>query len=140
MLLALGTGCGSDNDDHKNPSRQEEQSSEFSTRLNNKLLVAGVRCNGGETTESNGVIYTCNRDQWLIQIDNVNTCDSEGRCTEVAVNYFVADLEEDELISIPEYSYYEIEPQSPVNASQLEIINDIVVRFTTEGDTEVVME
>lgn len=137
LLLA---GCGNDGDNNDLLLPQEEEAEEFSTRLSTRLLVSGERCRGGETAESNGEIYTCEQDQWLIRIDNVNVCDSQGRCTEIGVNPFIAELDREDRVSIPEYTYFEIDPQSPVNASQISVINDVLVRFNLNGETDVVFK
>lgn len=138
--LTVFTSCGSSDDDNETLLPQEEQANEFSTRLNSNLLVSGVKCEGGETAESNGQFYICERDQWFIQIDNVNTCNEDGVCTEIAVNPFIADLDRTDRVTLPEYTYFEMVAISPVNASQMSVINDVLVRFAINGETDVVFK
>lgn len=138
LCLGLLAACGSDNDDDSNDrSPQEEVAEDFSTRLNDNLLVAGTKCNGSETVESNGQTFTCDRDEWLITIDNVNTC-NDNVCTEAEVMPFIAELDLTDIISIPEYGFFEIDPDSPVTPAQQAVINDVYVRFNLNGDTDVV--
>lgn len=131
-------GCGSDDDKKDILLPQEEEAQEFSTRLSNNLLVAGEKCRGGETVDSNSESYSCETDQWLIRIDNVNTCNADGACTEIAVNPFIAELDRVDRVSIPEYTFFEIDALSPVNASQMSVMNDVLVRFDLNGGTDVV--
>ena len=128
-LLSCGSDDDDDNDLVNEQIPQEEEVSNFSTRLNNNLLIAGIRCNGGETTEYGGETYTCERDEWLITVDDGNTCNQAGRCTEIGVIPIVAELDRTDIISIPEYTFFKIDPQSPMNVSQQSAINDVWVRF-----------
>lgn len=139
-LMLVISSCGNDNDDDGETIQlpQEEEAVDFSTRLTNNLLISGVKCNGGETTEYDGNTYTCERDEWLVRVDNVNTCDEEGRCTEIGVIPFVADLDRTDIVSPPEYIYYEIDPESPVSAEHQRILDDVWVRIDLNGDTEVI--
>lgn len=140
LCLGLLAACGSDNDDESSNDRspQEEQAQDFSTRLSNTLLISGTKCNGTETTEYNGQTFVCERDEWLITIDNVNSCDPQGACTEVGVVPIVAELDLTDIVSVPEYGYFEIDPDSPVTADQQAILNNVLVRFDLNGETEVV--
>jgi len=134
LSLAALAACGGDNDDDDNVFNeeipQEEEVSNFSTRLNNNLLIAGTRCEGTETTtDASGATVTCERDQWLITLDNVNTCTPAGACTEVGVIPFVAELDRAARVTVPEYTYFEIDPVSAVTPAQANTIDDYLVRF-----------
>ena len=79
FLSACGgrsSGYGGDNDDSKDPQEEEEAPAPdtFSTRLRSNLLIAGEKCRGGETSENNGQVITCNSGQYLITIDNRTGC------------------------------------------------------------------
>lgn len=147
FLLALSlltlVSCGSDDDDDDLINLQlpqEEEVSNFATRVSPTLAVSGSRCEGSETTTSGGTTYNCQRDQWLISIDDVNTCTPAGACTEIGVIPFVAELDRTDRVSIPEYTFFEIDPISPVTPQQVAIINDIWVRFDLNSDKAEVIE
>ena len=135
LLLAALASCGGDNNDDDDnilneQLPQEEEVKSFSTRLNNNLLIAGTRCEGAETTtDANGATVTCQRDQWLITLDNVNTCTPEGACTEIGVIPFVAELDRDDRVTVPEFTFFEIDPLSAVTPAQENTIDDYLVRF-----------
>jgi hypothetical protein len=128
-----GGGSGSGNE-------EEEEITNFSTRINNNLLIAGAKCNGGETTtDANGNTATCKNGQWLITLDNVNRCSDGGGCTEIGVVPFVGDLKETTGPSIPEANFFEIVPVSAVPARTTNTIDDyLVVVNQNTGTTEVV--
>lgn len=145
LTLAALVACGGDNDDDDNSPEneqlpQEEQVSNFSTRLNNNLLIAGARCEGTETTtDANGATVTCQRDQWLITLDNANTCTPAGACTEIGVIPFVAELDRIDRVTVPEYTFFEIDPVSAVTPAQRNTIDDYLVRFDlNDEEAEVV--
>lgn len=81
-----GSSYGGGSSDY-NPPQSENVAPpvSFSTRLSSTLLIAGDKCLGGETSQNNGQVITCNAGQYLVTIDNINTCDSAGRCTQVGV-------------------------------------------------------
>ncbi len=141
----LMISCGKDTNDSNNtpttttppPPPQEEQAQDFSTRLESNLAFSGTECDGEETTEYEGETFTCERDQWLITVDNVNTCNGDA-CTEVAVSPIIARLARRNIVSAPEYSFYRIVPISPVNTRQFQDIKRVWVRTDMNGDTEVV--
>lgn len=144
LLLAALVSCGSDNDDDDDIVNeqlpQEEEISNFSTRINNNLLIAGTRCEGTETTtDANGATVTCARDQWLITLDNVNTCTPAGACTEVGVVPFVAELDRTDRVTVPEYTFFEIDPLSAVTAAQENTIDDYLVRFDLNDEQATVI-
>ena len=146
LSLAALVSCGNDNDDDDNNDLlneqlpQEEEVTNFSTRLSNTLLIAGTLCEGTETTtDANGATVTCQRDQWLITLDNANTCTPEGACTEIGVIPFVAELDRTDRVSIPENTFFEIDPLSAVTTSQRNTIDDYLVRFDiNDEEAEVV--
>ncbi len=135
LSLAALVSCGGDNDDDNDDPEneqipQEENVSNFSTRINNNLLIAGTRCEGSETTtDSNGTVVTCARNQWLITLDNANRCTPAGACTEIGVIPFVAELDRSDRVSVPESTFFEIDPISSVTATQANTIDDYLVRF-----------
>lgn len=133
LCLAALTACGGDDDDNDLVNEQlpqEEEVSEFSTRINNNLLIAGRRCEGAETTtDANGATVTCEKDQWLVTLDDVNTCTPGGGCTEIGVIPFVAELDRVDRVTIPEYTFFEIDPLSAITPSQASVIDDYLVRF-----------
>ncbi|HXH31491.1 MAG TPA: hypothetical protein VNJ01_11805 [Bacteriovoracaceae bacterium] len=146
LLLGLGLitliSCGVESEDNSEtttpgpaPTPQQETVPDFSTRLNNNFLVSGLKCNGGETTESNGTIFTCQRNQWLIKLDDINVCRDDGACTEADVIPFVAQLDQQDIIAAPEYTFFEIKPVSPVTNQQAARADDVWVRFDLNSDT-----
>lgn len=145
LSLAALVSCGGDNDDDNDDLQneqfpQEETVSSFSTRLSNNLLIAGTRCEGSETTtDSNGATVTCARDQWLITVDNVNTCTPAGACTEIGVIPFVAELDREDRVTVPEYTFFEIDPISSVTASQANTVDDYLVRFDINDEAATVV-
>lgn len=140
ISLSCLLACGSDDDDDEDLVNielpQEEEIESFSTRLSPTLLIAGARCEGNETTiDANGAQVGCEKDNWLITIDNVNTCTPEGACTEVAVVPIVAELDRNDRIDISDEStFFEIDPVSAVTAIQSEIANDYLVRFELDDE------
>jgi hypothetical protein len=130
-LVACGGDDDNDDDSLENEQLpQEEEVSKFSTRINNNLLIAGTRCEGSETTtDSGGATVTCEKNQWLITLDNINICTPAGACTEIGVIPFVAELDRVDRVSIPEYTFFEIDPLSNVTPSQASTIDDYLVRF-----------
>jgi len=142
-LVALAS-CGDDNDDDNDLLNeqlpQEEEVTDFSTRLTNSLLIAGRRCEGGETTtDANGATVTCDRDQWLITVDNVNTCTPGGACTEIGVVPFIAELDREDRVSIPEYTFFEIDPLSAVTPAQDSTVDNYLVRFDINDEEATVI-
>lgn len=139
MCLGLFTSCGyQETDTHYKPTPQEEQAQDFSTRLSDKLLIAGTKCNGNETTEYGGQTYNCKLGEWLITIDNVNSCTPQGACTEVGIIPIVGELDLADIVSIPELSYFKIDAKTPVTSEQQTILNNVYVRFNTNGETKVI--
>ena len=144
LSLAALVSCGGDDDDNDDPENeqfpQEENVSSFSTRINNNLLIAGTRCEGSETTtDSGGRTVTCARNQWLITLDNVNTCTPAGACTEIGVIPFVAELDRVDRVTVPEYTFFEIDPISSVSATQANTVDDYLVRFDINDEEATVV-
>lgn len=145
LSLSLLIACGSDDDDEDLVNiqlPQEEEIGSFSTRLSPTLLIAGTRCEGNETTiDANGAEVGCEKDNWLITIDDVNTCTADGTiCTEVAVAPIVAELDRNDRIDIgDEQTFFEIDPVSAVTDRQAEIANDYLVRFDLDEESATVI-
>lgn len=139
LFLVILASCGYNKDGNDYQSAQtpqEEAVTDFSTRINNNLLIAGKRCNGGETTtDANGATVTCPRDQWLITLDNINQCTPGGSCTEVGVVPFVATLERTDRVTVPEFTFFSINPQSSITNGQATTINNFLVRFDLNNET-----
>jgi hypothetical protein len=106
----------------------------FNTRLSDQLLISGVRCRGGETTQyidSTGVerIFICQKGQWLVTVDNVNTCAPNGGCTEIGVFPFVSVLKKTSDSSLPDQCTYLIKAVSPISDETRQDLNRYQVRF-----------
>lgn len=145
--LAALTACGGydssddDDDDIQNDQvPQEERVNDFSTRLSNTLLIAGKKCEGSETTtDANGATVTCAKDKWLITLDDANTCTPGGACTEIGVIPFIAELDRSDRVELPNFTYFQIDPISPVTSTQENKIDDYLVRFNViDENAEVV--
>ena len=145
LSLASLVSCGGDNNDDDDDITneqipQEEAVSDFSTRINNNLLIAGKRCNGSETTtDSNGATVTCAKDKWLITLDNVNRCIPGGACTEIGVIPFVAELDREDRVTVPEYTFFGIDPISAITNAQEDTIDDYLVRFDLNAEEATVV-
>lgn len=135
----------------RGPSNEETpppacpQTKSFSTRLSNQLLISGDRCTGGETVEVdiNGEtqVFVCREDQWLFTVDNINTCNPDGGCTEVGVPKVIGTITRDDSSSNPpEQCTFEMNAISPLGEAQREILDDHEVRFPAEGEPIVVPE
>jgi hypothetical protein len=142
VCLSVLFSCGSDDNDNNDDLvnlefPQEEDIGSFSTRLSPSLLISGIRCEGNETTiDATGNDVLCPKDDWLITIDNVNTCTAEGFCTEVAVTPIVAELDRNDRIDVSDIStFFEIDPVSAVTQEQSDIANDYLVRFEIDDET-----
>lgn len=153
LLLSLSlftvVSCGSDDDDDSgpNPPLLEEGPGgpigsirDFDTRLSPNLRISGQRCEGGETTnDPQHPTQTCDRDEWLVTVDNDNTCTADGICTEIFVFPFVAELDRQEEEDTTEFVYYEIEPESPVEQDERAALRTVWVRVNRlTGEANVV--
>jgi hypothetical protein len=121
-------------------SQSEQAIPNFSTRINDQLLIAGTQCQGGETTtDANGLSATCLQNQWLITLDDTNTCTNGASCTQFVVTPFIADLVLNTTPGVPGVSFYDIVPVSSVTDHQTSTIQTFFVRVDqTTGDTTVV--
>ncbi len=140
ILLLLLTSCG---DDFTGGSRifkptQEEQQiapppEAFRTRLSPSLLIQGTLCLGDETTEPGGHGLHCDPGQYLIIIDDVNTCDADGVCTVFIITPIIGELQNADA-RIPEESVFNIIPKSPVNDDQSKILSSVHVSSDLNGN------
>ncbi|MCM2349256.1 MAG: hypothetical protein NDI69_04490 [Bacteriovoracaceae bacterium] len=117
----------------------------FNTRLSNNLLIRGVKCTGGETTEvinNDGTVrvFVCRPGQWLVTVDNINTCSPAGGCTEIGVAPVISVLERTSGSNPPEQCHYEMEPISPVTPDQRQIMDHHEVIFYDDRDPQVIRE
>jgi hypothetical protein len=126
-LLLLSVSCGEGTTRRATQAEQAEH--DFRTQLREDLVITGTRCSGDEEIVVNDQTYSCNEDQWIINLTNGDQ--PEG-------NTLIADLEEEDVISIPEYSYFEIQPDSPVTQEQQETLNDIWIRRDMNDEHEAV--
>lgn len=140
LLAACGEDVGSNRFDR--PAEVEEQNEnpvdlpqEFRTRLDNNLLISGVRCVGGETTEDEqNQTFTCLRNQFLITLDDINICDAAD-CTEIIVDPIIAELQlvEEEDDRSEQFDFFHMNPISPASAEQIRILNEVEVRADNNG-------
>lgn len=142
MLLSILAACGSDygdNDSSIDTTQSEEAPAPntFNTRLNSTLLIAGDKCLGGETSEYNGQVITCTAGQYLVTVDNINTCEPSGTCTEVGVFPIIGELQITN-DSDPNFSFYSILPRSPISIAQSNALNAVTVKTGFNGAAEVV--
>lgn len=145
LFLLLAIACGDDGygggSSRSSPPPETEETIEpvdFSTRLNNQLLIAGENCSGGETTEVNGERVICSSNQWLITIDDVNTCSASGACTEVGIFPIIGEVQEID-INDPIFRFFAIIPRSEITIQQQNILNDVQVRSDLSGGNAVVI-
>lgn len=144
LLLLLAVACGDDGygggSSRSDPPQTEEVTEpvDFSTRLNNQLLIAGENCSGGETTEVNGERVICSSNQWLITIDNVNTCSPSGACTEVGIFPIIGEVQQNDIVD-PTFRFFTIIPRSEITIQQQNILNDVQVRSDLSGGNAVVV-
>ena len=136
MLLVSLIACGSDTDDSaKVVEVPEEESIEcpdfdsFETRLRSNLLIAGERCED------------CQQDQWLVTIDNQNTCTSDGICTKIFVSPVISDLTESSVSLPPDLGCtYDMNPLGPLSSEQLEEMKKHEVRVLEGENPEVFLK
>jgi hypothetical protein len=134
-----GDDDGSDGDDGNDEDRPAGPwGDEFETRINNNLKIEGEKCQGGETFEDldTGETRVCEADQWMVTVDDQNTCGDEGICTQIFVPPFLARLEEDRRTR--RYQYLEIKPEQPVRDGITEVLEQYLVRFNRDGEGKVV--
>lgn len=144
MLLNL-LSCGEDfSGGNRNDSPTQAQEAQglipstFSTRLNQNLEIAGVKCRGNETTEDFGQGEKCAIDQYLVTVDNVNTCDESGRCTDAFITPIVADLQDIEA-GRTDIEVFEIIPKSPTSESEQSTLKGVWVLSDSLGNAQVII-
>lgn len=139
-LVLLATGCA---EDFSGGTRvvDEVQAEEqiapppqgFETRLSSKLSVSGEICRGDETIIFENVTYNCEAKQYLVRIDNINTCQGDANCTNFAVPAIIADLVKAST-ETPNFSVFDIDPVSPVEEEQNTVLNVIGVKTDALGN------
>lgn len=117
----------------------------FNTRLSNNLLISGFKCAGGETTEvvnSDGTtrVFVCRQGQWMVTIDNINSCTPAGGCTEVGVTPVISVLDRTSGSNPPEQCHYDMEPISPISPQQRLIMDHHEVIFYSDRDPRVIRD
>lgn len=139
LFFNLIQSCGEDYGGYRRftPPQQEEQIPpapvDFKTRLNSILEIEGRQCIGTETTEVGGHGSKCLAGQYLIFIDDINTCDSNGRCTVFEVIPIVGELL-DISARTPGISIFSINPLSSVTEAQSNILRSINVSTDINGN------
>lgn len=137
ILLVSLIACGSDSDDRNEVVAEspEEETMEcpyfdsFETRLRSNLLIAGERC------------QDCERDQWLITIDNQNTCTSDGICTKIYVSPVIAELTESSVSNPPQQGcIFDMNPEGPLSNDQLQVMEKHEVRVFDDREPEVFLK
>lgn len=126
--------CGDESAYSNRPTQLETTPisfTEFDTRLSNNLRISGTQCFGGEVVDYGGRTYICERENWLVVIDNINTCSAEG-CTEVKVQPVTASL--NVFSGDSSTAIYEITPAFELSPEQEEILEGVGVR--TRENTE----
>lgn len=143
-ILFILLSCSSDNtgyDGNGNLSREEDGSlfpfTSFNTRLTPELLISGRLCQGEEVVESEGRTYLCERDSWLVVVDDINFCTPEG-CTEVEVRPIIAGLLSRN--GGAETQFFEIVPEIPVRGRAEDILEDVLLRYTVSTEPVVVFD
>lgn len=128
MMFFYCAGCGQADSNHQMGEQREEDNSlpDFNTRLTNNLLIAGDQCAGTESTESEGQTFNCESTEWLITVDNINTCTPEG-CTEIFVPPIIGILVPTS--SQGNTSFFDIEESIPVREGVSAILESVTVRF-----------
>jgi hypothetical protein len=106
---------------------------EFRTRLSNTLLIEGDRCRGDETTEPYGNGAICNAGQYLIYVDNVNTCNGAGQCSDFVVIPIVGELDNIDA-ETSGTSIFDIIPMSTVSNTVREILLGVAVETDLNGN------
>lgn len=138
LMSVLTTGCGDSEVGRRMILPQTEQETvlpdDFSTRLNSTLLVGGRRCLGNETTEINGQVFLCQSDQWLITVDNINTCDESGTCTQVPSPSFIGKLEKISE-SDEDFNFWNIISIAGASPLQLQLLAHVSVRALSDGNS-----
>lgn len=139
ILVSCSDNTGYDHNDGL--SREENDSffpfTSFDTRLTTNLAISGTVCQGDEIVESQGRTYGCERDSWLVIVDNVNFCTPEG-CTEVEVRPIIAGLQSRN--GGDRTQFFDILPAIPVDDRIEGILDDVLVRYTVSEEPVVVLD
>jgi hypothetical protein len=130
--------CGGEIRNRDRAIVQLEMAEDFSTRLGPELLIAGERCEGSEFVVAGGRRVACERDQWLITIDNVNQCNPQGLCTNFAVQPIIAEREMIDILTVEQYTFYRFNPVSPISEERRRVLHDHLVRYDQQGGVQVV--
>lgn len=109
----------------------------FESRVSPELAISGTLCEGNEVVVSEGSTHLCERNHWLIFVDNLNRCTPEG-CTDFEVNPVAAALRP--LNSDASTIIFSIEPAVPVSDVIEDILERIFVRFTPKEEPTVIVE
>lgn len=117
----------------------------FSTQITNQLFVGGNRCRGNERVQvdNNGdpATFLCQRDQWLVTVDDVNVCDNADTCDRpTSVAPFIANLRREQGSFGTGIEVFHIRPASPVSNAVNDVVNTYVVRFNRRDHPEVVRQ
>lgn len=126
---------GEDEDEEQNTDIPRDES--FDTRLGPELRISGQKCKGGETVvvqnNDSSSTESCEENQWLVRVDNENTCNEDGSCTEIGVNPIIADLQRANIPSPTIYSFYNIIPDTQTTDERRRILENHWVRFDLNG-------
>lgn len=140
LFLFIVTGCAEDFSGGTrwlDEVQEEEQIAPppqtFNTRLTPTLLVSGEICQGDETILVDNIFYNCDPLQYLVKIDNVNTCDSSGRCTGFEIKPFIADLIKNST-ETPGFSVFDIDQDSPTTGEQEDVLDTVGVKSDVNGN------
>ena len=133
LILLLLISCGDSTGYNSNEFQREiagAQNSDvtfstFDTRVSNDLRLSGSLCQGGEVADSQGETFVCEAGQWLVVVDNLNTCTPEG-CTTVVVQPIIAnlDVEFSDQISV----FFAIGTEMTITLEQQRILNSVLIR------------
>lgn len=131
LLLSL-SACGDWEDDHRDGALESEGT--FSTQLSEEVSVSGQRCEGGERPGVPGEVRSCERNQWIITVQQTGTCLGPN-CNPSFQQPFIAELRSANLDDT-DFNFYEIVPVTAVRLDVLEVINNVWVRTAPDGATE----
>lgn len=109
----------------------------FESRISPELSISGTLCDGNEVVVSEGRTHLCERNQWLIFVDNQNTCTPLG-CTDFEVSPIAAALRprsSSDLVVL-----YSVEPAVPVAGEIENILERTSVIFSPREEPVVVVE
>ena len=94
--------------------------------------MSGQQCLGDETTETYGRGSACLAGQYLVTVDDTNTCDTAGVCSTFKVTPIVAELE-DVRASVSGYSLFDVDSDATAQrVLQRAIATSTVERFAPQ--------